>query len=1563
MQDGNGKKARIAAVEDILRGRDPAAAPFCEPLLGGVAASDLEAYAPADLAECVRAAVDHLEAKGGKGPDIRLIDLRADVGGRRREMTMLQIVNDDMPFLVDSTLAALGERGHAASLVLHPMLDTVRDAAGRILSVKTAQGPRAPDGRRESLIQIHLERIDAATDREALVADLAAVHRDVGLAVKDWGAMRARLAAAVAFYRTSPPPLPAEEIEEAVVLLEWLEKGNFTLLGTREYRLPDGEAAADPIAGTGLGILSDPEVKVLKRGGEMVTITPEIRAFLGEPVPLIVTKASARARVHRRAYLDYVGVKLFEGGRLTGELVIVGLLTSTAYTESVGAVPFVRRKARRVIELAGYDPATHSGRALLNVLENYPRDELFQIDEATLLRFSLEILAVHDRPRVKALARADRYGRFVSVIVFVPKERYDTETRIRIGDVLAELFGGRASAAYPAYPEGPLARTHFIIGRDGGEIPAIDPATLDEAVARVVRTWADELRETLDARTGGTRGRALAARYARAFTGAYQEAFAPERAVPHIAILERSSAERPRAVRFDGRDGEAGRAGLEIFARGGPLALSLRVPLIESMGLRVLDERTYRIAPGGAEADAHVWLHDMLVERAAGGSIDVGEAGGRLETMLMALLGGHAAADGYNALGLEAGLGWRDVNLLRALSRHLIQIKAPFSHDYMAAAMTRHPALAAKILALFYARFDPRAAASRERACAAIRAEIEAGLDAVESLDDDRILRRFVNLVEAAERTNFFRIGPDGLPAETIGIKFASRSIEGMPLPAPLHEIFVYGRKVEGVHLRFGPVARGGLRWSDRKEDYRTEVLGLVKAQQVKNAVIVPAGAKGGFYPKELPSPADRQAYLAEGVAAYRVFIGTLLDVTDDLRGGELVPPPDVVRQDGDDPYLVVAADKGTATFSDIANGIAEERGFWLGDAFASGGSNGYDHKGMGITARGAWEAVKRHFRERDMDVQTTPFTVAGVGDMSGDVFGNGMLLSKKIRLVAAFDHRHLFLDPDPDPEVSWAERERLFGLPRSSWADYDAKLISKGGGIFPRSLKAVPLSPEVRALLDLDKDEATPQEIMSAVLKARVDLLWFGGIGTYVRASTETDAEVGDRANDAIRVTGSDIRATVVGEGANLGVTQRGRIEAAFAGVRLNTDAIDNSAGVNTSDVEVNIKIALKTAEADGRLDGEARKTLLASMTGDVADLVLANNRAQTLALSLAERRGMEAWPDLVRSIRLLEASGRLDRSVEFLPDDARLADREQRRRPFSRPELAVLLAYEKMALKEALLASAVPDDPALAHELEAYFPKALTERFPDAVDGHRLRRNIIATRLANLVVDRGGIGLVAATEGMTGADPATIAAAFHAGWTCFGMAARFEAAEAAADMSGVARLALFETLRRFAAGRCLWLARETMRSPAAVGDVVRRFAPVVAHLSAPGGGTSASATDGLARLADALDAALVAERCGGDIAAAATAYAAIGRETGLDRLFEDAGGIASGDRFERLAVDRALSRLADARRRLAAARIAGTENGLAARIGVLVEDVASGPLGQARLTVLADGVADMIA
>ncbi|MCA1951891.1 MAG: NAD-glutamate dehydrogenase, partial [Hyphomicrobiales bacterium] len=1371
-------------------------------------------------------------------PKLRVEPLAGRTGGRG---TLLEVVNDDMPFLLDSTLAELSERGLPIALVAHPILAVERDGAGRLQRlIGAAQGRELPPVRRESLIHIHIAaRLDAAA-RAALEASLDAIYADIRAAVVDWGPMRTRLAEVATRFRANPPLLPADEIAEAVQFLDWLLADNFTFLGIREYRFDDPDTLNDPKAADGLGILRDPEVKVLRRGRELVVMTPEIRAFLKEPTPLFVAKANVKSLIHRRVYLDYIGVKLMDAaGRLEGELRVVGLFTSTAYTGSTRAVPYLRHKVARVFERAGFDPASHSGKSLMNVLETYPRDELFQVDLDTLYRFAMAVMALGERPRLRALARTDRFDRFVSVLVFVPKDRYDTRVRLRIGDYLARVYDGRISAAYPAYPEGPLARTHFIIGRFEGATPVIDQAVLEAEIGAIIRVWADDFREALAEEAPADKAVEWERRWSEAFGAAYREAFTASEAIADIVLLETLGPEKPLAFNIYRKAGdEPTRANLKVFSHARAIPLSRRVPVLENLGFTVINERTYRIQPGD-EGAARLWLHDMTLERQKGGEIDIAALELVLEAALDGIFSGRLDADRFNVLVAEAGLTPREADILRGYARYLRQIGVPYGQIYIADALARYPSATRNLARLFALRFDPDLKlkeSERARQIAAKEAALLGEIDTITSLDDDRIFRRMLNLVKATLRTNAYQRGEDGAPRPTIAFKFACSEIENLPLPRPSFEIFVASPQVEGLHLRFGRVARGGLRWSDRPMDFRTEILGLVKAQQVKNAVIVPVGAKGGFVPKNLPPPTDRDAWFAEGTSAYKTFVSALLDVTDTIRGEEIVPPARTVRYDGDDPYLVVAADKGTATFSDTANAISEARGHWLGDAFASGGSAGYDHKKMGITARGAWEAVKRHFREIDIDIQTMPFTVAGVGDMSGDVFGNGMLLSPQIRLVAAFDHRDIFLDPAPDAAASFAERQRLFDKARSSWQDYDRALISPGGGVFSRMAKKIPLTAEIRALLGLEGEEATPQQVMTAILGAKVDLLWFGGIGTYIRASHESDAEVGDRANDPIRIMAAGIGARVIGEGANLGMTQAARIEAGRRGIRLNTDAIDNSAGVNSSDVEVNLKIALARPEQDGRLTRAERNALLASMTDEVARLVLRNNYLQSLALSLTERAGAGANPDMVELMHALEAEGRLDRAVEVLPGDAEIAERSARGEGLTRPELAVLLAYAKLSLHDALLASDVPDDPYLVEELRRYFPAAMQRAYPDAIEQHRLRREIVATQLANAVINRGGPAIAVRLAGRTGRPLPDVARAYALARDVFGILDINLAIDALdARIAGEMQLALYGAAEAHVSARMLWFLRNVDFAPGLAALVQRFRAGVSAIIADP--------------------------------------------------------------------------------------------------------------------------------
>jgi glutamate dehydrogenase len=1610
--------ALIAAAGKILSsGHREVPEDFVAALFAHAVPEDLMRYDPRQLAELAADAWTLLAVRKPGVPKIRLETPGLPGHERLRADSILEIVNDDMPFLVDSVLAELAERGIDVRFVVHPVLTVERDGTGRLTAFK---GTKAAAGAlRESVIYVHIERIDEEARRAEIVEAIEQVLADVRVCVRDWPAMTARVAEVIAELKADPPPLPAAEIAEAIAFLEWLADNNFTFLGIRNYRFTAAEDALEPVFDSGLGILRSRDMTVLRRWNEPLVITPQIRVLLKQPTLLIVTKSAVRSRVHRRVFMDYVGVKRFDrDGKLVGEFRIVGLFTSTAYTRSIRSIPYLRRKVDAIMRRAGFDPDGHSGKALANVLENYPRDELFQLDEDTLYQFALTVLQLDERPRVRVLPRRDRFDRFVSVLVYVPRERYGSSVRKAIGDYLADAYKGHVSAFHPFFPEGQLVRVHFIIALpSGAEAPKPDRASLERAVEAIVRTWVDELGEELARNYDAPRARALFKRYRDAFSEGYRENYSPITALADIRVIEGLSPSRPLGVDFHRRVGDASNCvGLKVWSYNRPIPLSERVPVLENMGFKVVDERTYQIARGAKDAAQHdgqggapsqalpeadVWFHDMVLERAHGRAVDLEAHKHSLEAAFLVVMRGGAENDGYNALVLSAGLMWRDVALIRTISRFLRQIHVPYSEGYMWATLIKHESIAADLIRLFAARFDPRlhiSAGERKAREAKIAGRIESALRGVESLDEDRILRRFVNAITAALRTNFYQIDANGQPKQLIALKFASRALDALPLPRPRYEVFVYSPRVEGLHLRFGKVARGGIRWSDRPQDFRTEILGLAKAQQVKNAVIVPVGAKGGFVPKLVLKGGARDVVQAEGMAAYKLFISTLLDITDNLADRAVIAPDNVVRHDDDDPYLVVAADKGTATFSDLANAIAREHRFWLDDAFASGGSAGYDHKKMGITARGAWESVKRHFREMDVDVAKTPFTVVGVGDMSGDVFGNAMLRAPTIKLVAAFDHRDIFIDPAPNPETSYGERRRLFDLPRSSWLDYDRSLISRGGGVFSRATKEIALSPEARSALGFAAEKATPDDVIKAVLKAPVDLLFFGGIGTFVRASSEADDAVGDRGNDAVRVTGAEIRAKVIGEGANLGMTQRGRIEASLRGIRLNTDAIDNSAGVNTSDVEVNIKIALARPMRDGRLSREMRDALLVDMTEEVAALVLRNNYLQTLAISLAERRGLEDLGFEQRLMQTLEREGELDRAVEFLPDDVEIAERRRHSHALTRPELSVLLAYAKLALNHELVQSNVPDDPYLGRELGRYFPKALAEKFPDALEQHRLRREIIATQLANSMINRGGPSLLVRIGDQTGASAAQIAAAFAAVRDSYGMTVLNSEIDALDnEISGRLQIELYLGVQDLLLDRLVWFLRNV--------DLAQGLAAIVAHYhegiaaveaaldaalpQAAAAARNAREADlrkqgvpeALARrlatlpaLVAAPDIVMVADRTRRAIAEVAATYFAAAAFFRLDHIANGARGIIISDYFDRLALDRALDSIGDAERRLTAAMMGSGEAGPAAveawvtprkaevdRIRMAVNEIANSGLTLSKLSVAASLLGDL--
>jgi glutamate dehydrogenase len=1477
---------------------------------------------------------------------------------------VVEIVNDDMPFLLDSVLAEVHARGLEAAQVMHPIYKAERTPEGKLIGVAGAGDGQWGDGRQESYIAIHLPPLSPARQEE-LCAALSTILDEVRRVVGDWKPMLARVRRAIAELGAARVAISADELGEQLAFLEWLVDGHFTFLGTRDYRLdgsPEtGELATDDAAG--LGLLADPAVHVLRRGAELVVLTPEVRQFFFSPDPLIITKANVTSRVHRRVHMDYIGVKQYgPAGEVRGELRIVGLFTSSAYTQSPTRIPVLRRKVGQVMRHLALPPESHAGKALVNVLETFPRDELFQIEPDDLDRWVAGILDLDLRPRVRIFLRFDKFDRFVSALVFVPRDRYSSSVRERIGEYLAESSGGYVAAYYPHFRDGPLARVHFIIARRTGRFEPIEATELEAGIARIVRTWTDELREAISGL--GPSSAVLLDRYLGAFPAGYTEVFTPTRALADIGRIDRLGPDRRTAIDIHREPGmPESRVRAAIYCFDEPIRLSERVPLLENLGFSVIDERTWRLSPRIDGRPRVVVLHDMVLETFDGRPVELGTTlDVRLEETFIAVLKGEAESDPFNRLVMAAGLGWREAALLRAYSAYLRQLGAAFGPRYIAETLVANAGLVRDLAELFHVRFDPDRPLDlemRKAEAEKIGARIEAALGAVASLDEDRILRLVIAVMDATVRTSFYQRGKEGAAPETIALKLDGARLGMAPAPRPFREIFVASPRVEGVHMRFAPIARGGIRWSDRAQDYRTEVLGLAKAQQVKNAVIVPAGAKGGFLPKRLPRAGSREEVQKEGVATYSIFIGSLLDLTDNLVDGATIAPERVIRYDGDDPYLVVAADKGTATFSDTANAIAEGRGFWLGDAFASGGSAGYDHKGIGITARGAWECVKRHFREMNRDIQKEPFRVIGVGDMSGDVFGNGMLLSPAIRLVAAFDHRDIFLDPDPDTAAGLLERKRLFETPRSSWADYDRSKLSAGGGVFSRQLKSIPISPEVKAALGITVDAMAPNELMHAILAAETDLLWFGGIGTYIRASSETDLEVGDRANDAIRVAAAELKAKVIGEGANLGVTQRGRIEAAKRGIRLNTDFIDNSAGVNTSDQEVNIKIALAPAVRSGRLALYERNLLLKAMSSDVATTVLRNNYQQSLALSLAERREVRDLGSIARLIRDLDRRGLIDRRLEALPGDHELAERVRQGRGLTRPELAVVLSYAKIALLHDLLASQVPDDPYLAALLMDYFPPPLRDRFGDAIMHHRLRREIVATTLTNGLVNRFGPAGPLSLADVAGRPVTEVAFAFMAARGMLGLAelwARIDALDgklsgdvqlslyervrhalvvASTDFlrEGVATRPLSETIARCRDGSETIAADLEQVAPAPLAERLGQETQVLAESGVP-----ADLARDVVRLGVLVETPAIvatAERTRATVEAAARAHLEIAGLLRIDEIVARAQELAPADDYERLAIGGGIASLGDAHRRLTAARIEasrGAEGGAAA-------------------------------
>ena len=1349
---------------------------------------------------------------------------------------VIDIVTDDMPFLVDSVTMELAQHGLAAKLVVHPQLRVRRDVTGTLLEIvgqasagQLKHDQSGHDELAESWTHIEIPPL-AAGEGETLAADLRRVLGDVRVAVEDYGRMHARALALAddVLSREAEGPTGAGLIgadsggadapAEIAELLRWLADGHFTFLGYREYDLlvsPAGMALS-AVPGSGLGILRHDRVGP----GSFATLPEEVKARALEPQRLIVTKANSRSTVHRPSYLDYVAVKrLSPAGEIVGEYRFLGLYTHAAFSESIKGIPVLRRRLAEVLELSGMAADSHDGKEVAEVLDFYPREELFMTSASDLAEITAGVHVLRERRQTRLFLRKDLYGRYVSCLIYLPRDRYTTKVRLRAQEILQRAFGASQVDYSVLVGESPVARLHMVVRADRGrQLPDADPAELERAVADAVRSWDDDMTDEMVTAFGPERARELMTQVGPAIPENYKTDVPPSAAITDFArILELRDSDR--TIDFELWESETYVGGvpieadehvpdtvkrvwrLTIYRTAGPITLTDVLPRLQHMGVDVVDEHPYEFA-----APEPFWIYDFGLRRRpvtdAGDSSQQGDliahhrVREQVEGAMAALWDGLIEDDGFSALVLDAQLTWRQVVVLRAYAKYLRQANVTFSQDYIEGVLRSNASVARLLIMLFESRFDPTKQAGEAERSDALTEEIAGALDNVASLDEDRILRTYLQLIMATLRTNYFSTAFGPVPF--LVFKLDAQQAPDLPAPRPQFEMFVYSPRFEGVHLRFARVARGGLRWSDRREDFRTEILGLAKAQEVKNSVIVPSGAKGGFVCKQLPDPADLAAYRGEVLACYRMFISAMLDVTDNLESGQVNPPDDVVRHDGDDPYLVVAADKGTATFSDTANEIAMRRGFWLGDAFASGGSEGYDHKKMGITARGAWESVKFHFRTRGVDVDADDFTVVGIGDMSGDVFGNGMLLSRHIKLVAAFDHRHVFLDPDPDLAKSFAERERMFRMPGSSWADYDKALISAGGGVWPRTAKSITLSPQARTALGLTGSETalSPDRLISAILTAPVDLLWNGGIGTYVKASSQSNVDVGDRSNDAVRVDAAQLRAKVVGEGGNLGLTQGARIEFALAGGLVCTDFIDNSAGVDTSDHEVNIKILLDREVRGGQLTEDGRNALLQQMTNEVARQVLEHNYEQNRALAAAYAQSAQLLHVHTRYIRKLERDGLIRRRLDVLPNDREIAERRSAGTGLVIPEFSVLLAQTKIATAQDVLASALPDDRYLRHVLVDYFPTPLREKFAAEMGEHRLHREIITTAVVNDMVDRSGITFAFRLNEETGASVPEITAAWLVARAVFDMPgfwAQLEALDGKVD-TGVQILALLE-------------------------------------------------------------------------------------------------------------------------------------------------------------------------
>ncbi len=1331
--------------EKLPKERQDLVEAFSSRLFENMAKDDLDKRIDVDLYGAALSLFNVFNETSQNDPFIKVFNPERGVDGWQSENTIVQIVVRDLPFLVDSVRMALNRHSVTSHLLLHTPVKVNRDKEGQVTEFVDLKKGEASFT--QTVFFIEIDRQSSATQLQQLEQELANVLQDVSMAVDDWQPMQSKLAECIAEAKKAKAQ-NKEKRDISLEFLNWVADHNFTLMGYREYKVAEvkGDIEISGNDDTSLGLMknrpSTPRLlSTLSEAGRAESLSDNI---------LVLTKTDSKSNVHRPAYMDYIGIKRFDSkGKVIGEHRFIGLYGANFYNSSVSDIPLLRDKLNSIMENSSFARGSHGFKALLNVLETYPRDELIQADEEHLAEVATGVLQMQERDMTKLFVRKDSFDRYYSCMVFVRRERYNTQLRRDSQEIFRQAIGGEGYVEFTTYfSESPLARTHYIVRTTDQDVE-INVKDIENNLIEAARTWEDKLATALTKKFGGATGKELAAKYAKAFPRGYKEEVLPSTATVDISYLENLSDDNKLEMVFyrsqEAVDKNAVR--LSLYHKDEPIFLSDVLPILENFGLRVIGETPYAVATENGEN----WVMDFTMMLTSGDNSDFKKTQMLFQEAFANVWADQLENDGFNRLILGAKLSGREASVIRAYAKYMRQIGVTFSQSYIESTFDRYPEIAGKLVELFTLKFKP--GKNNEKKYEKAKEALFVDLDNVANLDDDRIIRLYITLMDATLRTNFYQKAADGTDKPYISFKLLPELIPEVPLPRPKFEIFVYSPRIEGVHLRGGKVARGGLRWSDRMEDFRTEVLGLVKAQQVKNTVIVPNGSKGGFVCKQLDKVSGRDAFFAEGQDCYRTFIRGLLDVTDNIVKGEVVPPVDVVRHDEDDTYLVVAADKGTATFSDIANSISEDYNFWLGDAFASGGSVGYDHKKMGITARGAWESVKRHFREMGIDCQTTDFTCVAVGDMAGDVFGNGMLLSEHTRLQAAFNHMHIFIDPNPDSASSYKERQRMFELPRSSWEDYNKELISAGGGIFSRSAKSIPLSPEMKKMLGTKKASLTPNDLIKALLTMPVDLFWNGGIGTYIKAKSETDAQVGDRANDPVRINGSELKAKVFGEGGNLGATQLGRIEFAQSGGRINTDFVDNVGGVDCSDNEVNIKILLNQLVNEGELTKKHRDQLLYDMTDDVSDIVIKDCYRQTHSISITELKGVSLLKEQTRFIHRLEKSGKLDREIEFLPSDEEIAERQAKGLGFTRPELSVLVAYGKMVLKEQFAIDEIDQNPYYLSQLIGAFPKQLQDKYAEQIQQHPLRKEIIATKLANEVVNDMGLNFVERMKEETGA------------------------------------------------------------------------------------------------------------------------------------------------------------------------------------------------------------------